>query len=186
VTHARHEPRDRSPHALDVVRLHVRRRERRLLSAGCQLPLEIVQIRRHQHVVGAEAEPLVQPARGLVRQRDVERQVRDAAPAQAFARRSDELTADAAAAGLGVHVEVIEVTADRCLRDDRRERVADGRVVVLGDQRDAVRDRLSDVVGDRLPRLVEERRLAQLLLELVAQPVQELEVARLCVANRHA
>src|SRR5215813_1657062 len=47
-----------------------------------------------------------------------------------------------------------------------RQRVADRCVVFLRDQRYPVRDGVLHVVSDGLPRLVEERRLVQLLLEL--------------------
>ena len=75
------------------------------------------------------------------------------------------------------------MSADRRLRNDARERIPDRSVLVLRDQGDAVRDRVRHVVRDRLPRLVEERRLVELPLELVAQPSQQLEVVRFGVGG---
>ena len=61
-----------------------------------ELLLELPELDRHQHVVRAEAQVLVEVARRVVRDRDVEREVRHAAGLQPPAELSDQLAPDAA------------------------------------------------------------------------------------------
>ena len=147
--------------------------------------VQLVEGDGHQEIVRAEAEPLVQPARRVVGERDIQRKVGNASSLQPIGNLGDQLPADTSSAHVAVHIQVVEVPANRCLRHEVRERVADCGSVLLGDQRDAFRDRVLDVFGNGRPRLVEERRLLELLLELIAQAMQQVEVLLVSVADRH-
>jgi hypothetical protein len=102
--------------------------------------------------------------------------MRDSELPQALRHLCNESDADPALTRALAHEDVVEMTADRGLVDDGRQGIADGLAILLRDQHHTVADRLLDIGGDRFPRLLQEVRLRDLALELVAKLPQSREV----------
>jgi hypothetical protein len=95
--------------------------------------LEVVERGSHQHLVGEESHPLVEPSGIVVSKVDVKRQVRDPALPQFLRHLGNERPSDSAPPRALAHEQVVEVASDRRLRDDGGQGVADRLAVLLGE-----------------------------------------------------